>query len=348
MIAVVIDTTPSAPSGSNIFFALGQDNLIWYRRGDGVTWFSDWKNLGAGGVNANFQSQPAAASFLSNQTNICVVDTNDRMRSLSLKNGVWDNTWLDLGGNFTTPMTSCSYESGVLDVFGRSTDGTLQHINWNLTGFVYSNWESLSGYLSSAPTVTCAGTNRMDVVVYGGFSSPFSLWIRRWDGSQWIAWQGEGGSWKGDPFALSIGLQETHYFGIGTDQAMWHMTWTASAGYGFIESLGGSFESTPFAIAVGNARVDVLAVGTDDQLKHKARIGSTWNSNWDDLGGSFNSAPVALYTSSGLVSVFGIGHNGSLFHGTWTIESSGTWTNGNNWTIDGGAMSTTWFREAIS
>jgi hypothetical protein len=188
----------------------------------------------------------------------------------------------------------------------------------------------------------------MDVVVYGGYSTPFTFDIKRWVGSQWEAWQGESSNMQGDPFAISIGSDRTDYFGIGKDGAMYHLSWTASAGYGPVEKLGGSFESTPFALAIGNNRVDVLAIGTDDQLKHKALIGSTWSSNWDDLGGSFNSAPVALYTSSGLVSVFGIGHDGSVFHGTWAVGSGATWTSGNNWTADGGVMSTSWFREAVS
>lgn len=348
MLTVVVDTTPSAPAGSNLFFTLGQDNLIWYRRGDGVTWFSDWKNLGASGVNGNFQSQPAAVSFSSEQTNVWVVDTDDRMRALSLKSGVWDKTWLDLAGNFTTPMTSCSSTPGVLDVFGRAKDGSLLHMNWNQTSSGYSDWLSLGGYLASAPMVSCAGSNRMDVVVYGAYRSPFTFDIRRWVGSQWEAWHGESSNLKGDPFAISIGSDRTDYFGIGEDGAMYHLSWTASAGYGPVENLGGSFESTPFALAIGNNRVDVFAVGTNDQLKHKALIGSTWSSNWDDLGGSFNSAPVALYTSSGLVSVFGIGHDGSVFHGTWAVGSGASWTSGDNWTADGGVMSTSWFREAVS
>jgi hypothetical protein len=348
MLAVVADSTPSAPGGSTIFLALGQDNLIWYRRGDGITWFSDWINLGAGGITGGFQSQPAAVTFSSSQTNLWVVDTNSHMRSVALSNGLWDNIWIDLGGTFTTPMTSCSYESGVLDVFGRAIDGTLVHMNWNESGNGYSDWLSLGGYLSSAPMVTCAGNNRMDVVLFGGFGVLNDLFIRRWDGSQWLSWQGEGGSFKGDPFALSIGSDRTDYFGIGVDQAMYHMTWTASTGYGFLENIGGLFESVPYAIAIGTTRIDVLAVGLDDQLKHKAFINSIWSPNWDDLGGSFNSAPTAVYTTSGKVSVFGIGHNGSVFHGTWSVGSGATWTDGNNWTTDGGSMSTTWFRDAIS
>jgi hypothetical protein len=348
MLAVVADSTPSATGGSNLFFALGQDKLIWYRRGDGETWFSEWMNLGAGGITGSFQSQPAAVTFINSQTNVWVVDTNDKMRSLALKNGLWDNIWGDQGGNFTTPMTSCSYESGVLDIFGRANDGSLMHMNWNESSNVYSDWLSLAGYLSSAPMVTCAGNNRMDVVVYGSYAAPFTFCIRGWDGSQWLSWQCEPSNLKGDPFALSIDSDRTDYFGIGMDQAMYHMTWTSSTGYGSLENLGGLFESVPYAIAIGATRIDVLAVGIDDQLKHKALIGSTWSSNWDDLGGSFNSAPTAVYTPSGKVSVFGIGNNGSVFHGTWTVGSGATWADGNNWTTDGGAMSTTWFREAIS
>jgi hypothetical protein len=101
--------------GHNTFCAYWFKPLLhsWARQSYMVSkrrwsWFSDWKNLGASGVNGNFQSQPAAVSFSSEQTNVWVVDTDDRMRALSLKSGVWDKTWLDLAGNFTTPMTACS------------------------------------------------------------------------------------------------------------------------------------------------------------------------------------------------------------------------------------------------
>jgi hypothetical protein len=153
MLAIAVDTTPSAPAGSNLFFFLGQDKLIWYRRGDGITWFSDWKNLGTSGVNWNFQSQPAAVSFSSGQTNIWVVDTDDRMRALSLKNGVWDNTWLDLVGNFTTPndfMFISVWHSRCI----RPGKGWIAFAHeLNLTSSVYTDWLSLHGYLASAPIV---------------------------------------------------------------------------------------------------------------------------------------------------------------------------------------------------
>ncbi|KAE9378654.1 hypothetical protein N431DRAFT_540503 [Stipitochalara longipes BDJ] len=316
MLSVVEDSTPSAPSGSKLFFALGQDKLVWYRRGDGATWFSDWTSLNSNGIN--ILSQPDAVTFEDDQTNIWVVDANSKMQVLAYKSGVWDGAWLDLGGSFTTPMTSCSRESG-----------------------------SLSGFCASAMLAVC-GNNSVEVVVYGGYQGPFTFDINVLNGSQWSDWQGESSNMKGDPFAISFSPNRSDYFGIGEDGAMYYTTWTSSAGYGALQYLGGSFESTPFAIANGNNRVDVLAVGTDDHLKHKALIGLSWSPDWDDLGGSFNSAPVAFYTPSGLASVFGIANNGSLFHGTWTVGSGASWTNGDNWTVDGGAMSTTWFRGAIS
>ncbi|PMD37050.1 hypothetical protein L207DRAFT_515481 [Hyaloscypha variabilis F] len=344
MLSVVQDSTPSAPSGSNFFFALGQDKLIWYRRGDGVTWFIDWTSLESGGLE--FQSQPDAVTFVNNQTNIWVVDSTSKMQSLAYKSGVWDSTWLDLGGSFTTPMTSCSRESEVIDIFGRASDGTPQHMSWNESDG-YSDWQSLTGFCASSPFVAC-GNDSLSVVVYGGYQAPFTFDIDILSGLKWSDWQGESSNMKGDPFAMVFGPDRSDYFGIGTDGAMYYTTWTSSAGYGPLQNLGGSFESTPFAFTGENNRVDVLAVGVDDQLNHKALIGGSWSSDWDDLGGSFNSAPVAFYTPSGLASVFGLANNGSVFHGTWTVGSAATWTCGNNWTVDGGAMATTWFRGAIS
>ena len=276
MLAVVEDSTPSAPSGSNLFFALGQDKQIWYRRGDGVTWFSEWASLSSNGVNVI--SQPDAVtfeSFDSNQTNLWVVDSNYKMQSLAYKNGVWDSDWIDLGGNFTTPMTSCSRESGVIDIFGRTSNGIPQQMNWNQTSQVYSDWQNLTGFCASALFAACGGNNSLDVEEYGGYQNPFTFEINVWNGLEWTGWQGDNSNMKGDPFAISFGPDRSDYFGIGEDGAMYYTTWTTSAGYGPLEYLGGSFESTPFAIANGNNRVDVLAVGIDDRLKHKALIGTS-------------------------------------------------------------------------
>jgi hypothetical protein len=98
---------------------------------------------------------------------------------VALNNSLWDNFWIDLGGTFTTPITSYSYKSSVLDIFGRANDGSLIHINWNESGYKYSDWLSLSRYLSSAPMVTCARNNWIDIILFRGFSVLFNLFISR-------------------------------------------------------------------------------------------------------------------------------------------------------------------------
>jgi hypothetical protein len=81
--------------------------------------------------------------------------------------------------------------------------------------------------LASAPIVSCAKSNRMDVPVYGAYQSTFTFDIRRWVGLQWEAWQGESSNIKGDPFAISIGSDRTDYFGIG--DVTWHQSRGATA-----------------------------------------------------------------------------------------------------------------------
>ena len=345
MIAIADDSTPSSPPNSKLFFALGRDKAIWTRRGDGSTWEDDWTSLGG-----TFLSQPAAVTFTGTQTNVFAVDTNQAMQTKALKNGVWDQTWLNLAGGITAPPSVCSSATGSLDAWVRGTDGSLFHMNFNQSSGVYTPWLSEQGFLSSAPVASCAGNNRIDVVLYGGYGPPFDLFVKRWDGAAFSAstYFEEGGSFVGDPTAVSLGSDRTDYFGVGADKAMYHKSWTAASGFGPLENIGGAFQSAPYAVAVGADRVDVLAVGTDDRLKHNALVGSAWGASWDDLGGSFNSAPAAFATSAGKVTVYGLANNGSLFHGSWTIGSGYAWTDGTGWVTDGGNMSTTWFRKAIS
>jgi hypothetical protein len=344
VLSVVKDTTPSAPQGSMLFFALGNDDAVWWRRWDGSNWLNRWSTLGG-----PFLSQPAAVSFTAKQTNVWIVDQNFKLTSKAYKSGVWDSNWLNLDGSMTTAPSTCSYLDGSLNIFGRGIDGSLQHKNWNDTTAVgYSVWRSLGGWLTSSPVVTCAAPDRMDVVVYGrtqAATRPYNLFVRRWKGTQWgTDYQSLGGDFKGDPIAVSVSADRSDYFGIGEDLSMYHLQWTAGSGFGPLTNLGGSFESAPHAVVVSASRIDVVAVGTDDQLKHKALIERTWSPNWQDLGGSFNSAPVALVSPSGEAHVFGLANNGSLFHGTWPVGTDHDWNSGPAWTSDAGDLTLKSFR----
>ncbi|KAH8884344.1 hypothetical protein GQ53DRAFT_730900 [Thozetella sp. PMI_491] len=340
MLAVVQDSTPSAGSDAKLFFGLGSDSAVWYRKWDGSTWTNSWTSLGG-----QFLSQPSAVTFRDNQTNVWVIDQNFVMSSIAYKSGVWDKSWLSLGGVITAAPTSCSHQSGVLDIFVRGTDGALFQNNWNESSAVgYTGWLRLDGWLSSAPVVTCAAPDRMDVVLLGDTQSPYPFFVKRWTGSAWQDYVKLGGDFRGEPTAVSFSSERSDYFGIGADGAMYHATWTSSSGYGSWTNLGGSFESSPHAFVTGSSRIDVLGVGTDDHLKHKAMINEVWSSDWDDLGGSFNSAPVAVTGSSGNVTVFGLSKTGALFHKTWAAGNDRVWSKGSDWVEDGGSLGTKWFR----
>ncbi|KAK3945575.1 hypothetical protein QBC46DRAFT_94522 [Diplogelasinospora grovesii] len=364
MLAVVPDSSLSAPPSSRFFFALGSDQAIWYRRGDGDTWFdSAWISLGG-----TFQSQPAAVTYTNNQTKVFALDNGSSMqvKSLNPGNGTFSGTvWDNLGGTFTSSVSACSWTSGVIDILGRGADGALWQGHYTESDSSYQVWNSLGGgSLSSDPVAICTPNDHIDVLTYvcssSGGGGPCPLHIRRYNGTAWMQWESVGGDFRGDPTAV-VRSQRTDYFGIGADLAMWHVSLTGAAGgYSQIESLGGSFESVPYAVAVGGNRLDVFGISsTNDHLLHRAYIDNKWvGSGWEDLGGSWNSAPVAITTPSGKLSVFGVADTGRLFHGSWKVDGTVSTANlttqaggqagGGVWSDDGGGLGTKWFRTCTS
>jgi hypothetical protein len=169
------------------------------------------------------------------------------------------------------------------------------------------------------------------------------MFFKRWNAtSGWDMWRGGAGAYRGDPTLVSTADRVDH-FGIGTDAAIWHSSWTNAEGHTTAASLGGTFQSAVSAIATGDSRLDVLAVGNDARLKHKAQMNGTWGTEWEDLGGYFNSAPKAVVLNNTVVAIFGIGPNGTIIHRTFTIGAGYVWGSG-HWYSDGGSMSSNWYR----
>lgn len=341
MLAAV--TYSSAPT--TFIFVLGTDSAIWYRQGDGVAWSTEWTSLGG-----TFLSQPAAVLLENGRVDVFAVWKDQSMRTKSFQNGSW-NSWINLGGYCVTPPSVCSWGVGKWSVFVLSRDRALYH-KWYDGGWLPSqtgDWEYLNGWVSSSPVCACGGNNTVGVALYGGVSGltpndPYPIYYKRYNDMTWSNWEGGQGNFRGDPTAVALGPERTDYFGIGSDKAMYHQTWLLTSGYSSVESLGGGpFESTPFVLATSTYRIDVLSVGSDGRLKHKALIGSSWSRDWEDLGGSFIGAPVAVSTDSGQISVFGIGPNGTVIHGTFNGTDEFSW-GGGAWFLDGGSVSTNWFR----
>jgi len=340
----MLASTGLANPATTFLFGRGSDSSIWYREiGDGL-WQTEWKSLGG-----TFLSQPAAASMRDGRVDVFAIWADQSARFKTFLNGTWDTEWTSLGGACTSPPVACGVPMDNMDVMVAGTDHAVYHkfydrniTDWGPAG----DWENLKGWVSSSPQIGCAtnseGVRRLDLVAYGG-GQEYGMYFKMWNAtSGWDVWRGGVGAYRGDPTLVSTADRVDH-FGIGTDAAIWHSSWTNAEGHTNAASLGGTFQSAVSAIATGASRLDVLAVGNDTRLKHKAQMNGTWGTEWEDLGGYFNSAPKAVVLNETVVAIFGIGPNGTIIHTTFTIGTRFLWGPG-DWYSDGGSMASNWYR----
>ena len=93
--------------------------------------------------------------------------------------------WKPIGG---MGAAACSWGAGRLDLFERTSAGTLRHRAWVDGGLVSD--DDLGGMLASAPTVVAWAVDQAEV--FAVFPDG-ALWNRYWDGSAWHAWESLGG-----------------------------------------------------------------------------------------------------------------------------------------------------------
>ena len=83
----------------------------------------------------------------------------------------------------------------------------------------------------------------------------------------WRDWQRRGGILVQPPKVVSWGPNRLDVFGVGTDNALYHMAWNGSSWSGW-NRLGGILVAPVDAVAWGPNRLDVFGVGTDNALYH--------------------------------------------------------------------------------
>ncbi len=132
-----------------------------------------------------------------------------------------------------------------------------------LTTQAWSGWESLGGYLTTAPTAVSWSNGRIDVFGRGSDNALYHKWF---DGG-WSGWESLGGTLTSGPGASSWASGRLDLFVRGTDNAMYHK-WFQSGWSGW-ESLGGGLISGPAAVSWGNNRIDTFVIGGDNALYHK-------------------------------------------------------------------------------
>ena len=112
------------------------------------------------------------------------------------------------------------------------------HMTRKLHAMGWFGWENLGGYLTSSPTVSSWGPNRLDVFAKGGDNK---LWHKYWNGTgQWGPWQrlnapavGFYNNLSNQPAAVSWGPNRIDCFYGGADSRVYHISWNGNAWSGW-------------------------------------------------------------------------------------------------------------------
>jgi hypothetical protein len=119
-------------------------------------------------------------------------------------------------------------------------------------------------------------------------------------------------------------------FGVGTNNALWHIWQTAphAGPWSAWASLSGVLTGEPSSIDNSDGRLEVFARGTDNALWHiwqTAPHTGPWSS-WASLGGIITSDPAVADNSDGRLEVFARGTDNALWHIWQTVPHAGPWS----------------------
>jgi hypothetical protein len=335
-------------------FAVGSDKAVWTNILASGSTPGSWSSLGG-----QFSSQPAAVSWNADSTIINLFALSSAGGNVATKNltgGTWSSDWRSMSKVAASAPAACRVIGGGLDradLFLRATGTTTEaivHDWWDTPHGLWADqsegaWDSTEkGDAAGAPGVACRDSSiEHDLVIYD--RSLGSVQHNQFNATSgaWKGWQDQGGSFAGDPVLVSPSSSRVDFFGIGTDSAIWHFSWSQSDGYTALESLGGEFESMPSVVVTTSGRYDIVAVGTDDKLKHGVFTGSTLSGDWEDLGVFSNSAPLLYAVSSAQLGIFILGEDDDVLFSTWTISDDTTWAGKlSDFSSTGGNLTSTW------
>jgi probable HAF family extracellular repeat protein len=146
--------------------------------------------------------------------------------------------------------------------------------------------------------------------------------------SGWSATNNFGGVIIGNPAAVVDANGNPQLYAIGTDNALWSLTFSNQQWI----SLGGSLQGDPQAIS-GSGTLYVFARGTDNALWFNSEpAGGPWT-GWRSLGGILIDNPKAVVNSDGRVEVFVAGADNAVWHRAQFDAGSAGWS---DWSSLGG------------
>jgi Repeat of unknown function (DUF346) len=244
----------SCEAGRLDVFAVGSDNQMYHKSGDGDrNWspYGTWEALGQTGGGFDPNTRPAVVSWGPERMDIFGVGSDGQMYHKAWDSGSWspsETDWEALGTptpddtfNNKIAAAATSIAANELNVFALSAAGPgffnqMYHkawrsdIGWTAAEVVGAP----AAYLNSAPAAVSWGPNRLDVFGVGVYALPAcQIYHKAWEGN-WV---------PASDFLNALG--------------------TAPCTGGF------STNSAPAAATWGAGRVDVFAVGADGQMYHK-------------------------------------------------------------------------------
>jgi hypothetical protein len=210
----------SRSAGKIDVFVRGTDGAIWTRSTtNGGTSWSGWSKIAAQLLAG---TGPAAYAWGDARIGVFVTGTNKGLYHISYDaSGPW-SSWQNLGGVLTSSPAATSPTSGVIDVYGRGSNGALYQKEYKNNGWL--SWESLSGKITpgTGPAACSWGPGRLDVFVQG---TDGALWYKAWTGSTWSSWQYLGGKLTSSPAAATaLGTSRIDAFVRGGDNGLWQKT----------------------------------------------------------------------------------------------------------------------------
>merc|ERR1712137_1511818 len=284
LIEVLKEGVDSLPSAAEEICLSHVDSFMLLATSD--TGFSSWVTLGG-----SFKGGPT------------VVRSNDGRLEVfgrGADNSIWHKyqaepnspawtQWMSLGSKnkFSSNPVAILSSEGFIHLFAKGIDNSLMHKTQftNNTLFVWTEWTSLGGSLTSQPAVSLDAEGLLHVFVRG---PDRALWHKHQIGGQepryvkWSEWQSLGGVLASAP-RVPVALNTVNLLEIfvrASDKAFWHRCQVAF--------------------------LHVFAVGQDRTLLHKFQFDNITSaqpdwSNWVSLRGITSTGPAVRGRQDGLV-----------------------------------------------
>ncbi|KAL8688135.1 MAG: hypothetical protein Q9218_005879 [Villophora microphyllina] len=327
----LISTVSWGPDRQDVFTLQG--NNLTHKAWDGSQWIpnpSELEVLGNG-----LATPPAAITWGVDRLDVFGLDDNSVFKHQYWDGTAWQpstNEFENLGGGCDgkNAISASTWGPGRLDLFCRGPDGDLLHQYYD-----GSNWqpsqgslESLSGSITSGPSVVSWGENRLDIFAFDDQDKITHLY---WDGNQWSKWETFDAPTEFQRGSLSVtswGPNRLDIFVLGTDGSLWHKYWDGSQWPDW-ELLGEP--ETPLQGNVGVAnwapdRLDIVGLGNGTgHYLYKYYDGASWQpstTTWYDKGPErpFSSSPSVVSWGVDRLDIFGDSVDGKVLHQAWTGE----------------------------